>query len=121
MGFIVLTFNKLRMVLVNGLIDVLGQQAGAVSDHRLGQRTKASSRKASVPPGRKLWEWVKPGHVQEAAVRGKPGLRFRLRQWCLRVHEVTEATWQIQKGVLPHVSRAHKPESTSRTEHKASQ
>ena len=48
MEFIALTFNKLEMVLLNGLIAVLSQQASTVSDHRLGQRTKASSRKASV-------------------------------------------------------------------------
>ena len=102
------------MVLLNGLIAVLSQQASTVSDHRLGQRTKASSRKASVPPGRRLWEWVEPAHVQEAAVRGAPGLRFRLRQWWLRVHEVTEARWQIQKGALPHVSRAREQEDRPR-------
>ena len=56
MGFTALTFNKLEMVLVNGLIAVLGQQAGAVSDHRLGQRTKASSRKASV-----VWQSTEEG------------------------------------------------------------
>ena len=120
MGFTALTFNKLEMVLVNGLIAVLGQQAGAVSDHRLGPRTKASSRKASVPPRRRQWEGVEPAHVQEAAVRGAPGLRFWLRQWWLRVHEVTEARWQTQKGALPHVSRTYKQENRSRTENKAS-
>ena len=118
MEFIALTFNKLEMVLVNGLIAVLGQQASAVLDHRLGQRTKASSRKASVPPGRRLWEWVEPAHVQEAAVRGKPGLRFRLREWRLRVHEVTETRWQIQNDALPHVSRTHEQENRPRTEEK---
>ena len=118
MGFIALTFNKLEMVLENGLIAVLGQQASAVLDHRLGQRTKASSMKASVPPGRRPWEWVEPAHVQEVAVRGEPGLRFRLREWRLRVHEVTETRWPIQKDALPHVSREQ--ENRPRTEDKAS-